>query len=508
MNNNQHVLIFLLLVLFSIFIGVTRLHTYYEPLERDLALYAVIGHEINQGRKLYADLWDHKPPAIYATFALGERVFGYGHRQLYFMNWGTAVLTMMGLFLLVNSMTGNRAISLWAAVFWVVICGDLTLEANQPNSEVFINACMVWGLALFLGSRKPSVWIISGLMFAIASLFKQIIVAPIVTVLGAALVLRFEDRKTTVKKILFIGVTGLAVWGSVMLYFSVTGRWNAFYEAVFEYNLVRYGSLFDNLVVGLQPGRLMPGYLALPMGLLFMVGLGLSLYNKNSGKHLLFCVAWAAGTWVAVSMTGSFFRHYYQLWLPVVVVGCSLGQWCIVQTDHHWLVHGAGVLVLLLLLFHELPFYQIPAEDWSKKKYGDLFITCERLGKELNQLLKPEETFYQFGNESSLYFYSQRSPLTGIVWADSLLQKPFAAKYSKRVIAELEKAPPDLFISDQSIAMLAGSCHPVIQWFSTCYLPLPKNPVRGPFKLFVRRGSKLEKRLNQQSTYFFYIRDL
>jgi len=497
MKNKQHILIFLLLVLLSFFIGVTRLHTYYEPLDRDLALYAVIGHEMNQGRKLYADLWDHKPPAIYATYALGERLFGYGHRQIFFLNWGAATLTMLGLFLLVNSMTGNRAISLWAAVFWVVICGDLKLEANQPNSEVFINACMVWGVALFFGSRKRSVWIMTGLMFALASLFKQIIVFPIVTILGIALVLPLEDRKTVVKKILFIGFTGLAVWGSVMLYFTLTGRWNAFYEAVFEYNMVRSGSLFVNLGVGLRPGHLMPGYLTLPMGLLVMVGLGLSLNNKNSGKHLLLWVAWVVGTWVAVSLPGSFFRHYYQLWLPVVVVGCCLGQWCIAQVDRHWLVHGAGVLLLLLFLFHELPFYQIPAEDWSKKKYGDLFITCERLGKELNQLLRPEETFYEFGNESSLYFYSQRSPVTGIVWADPLLQKPFAAKYSQRVVAELEKAPPDLFIINQPIAMVAGGYHPVVQWFSTRYLPLPKNPVRGPSKLFVRRGSELEKRLNK-----------
>ncbi len=428
MKNKQYILPFVLLGLFSMLIGAARLHTYYEPLERDSALYAVIGHEMNQGRKLYSDLWDHKPPAIYAVYSLGERVFGYGYQQLYFLNWGAAVLTMLGLFLLVNSMTGNRAISLWAAVFWVVICGDLNLQANQPNSEVFINACMVWGVALFFGSRKRSVWIMSGLMFALASLFKQIILAPIVTILGIALVLPLEDRKTVVKKILVIGVTGVSVWGSVMAYFALTGRWNAFYEAVFEYNLVYSGSLFVNLGVGLQPGRLMPGYLALPMELLVMVGLGLSLYNKNSGKHLLFWVAWAAGTWVAVSLPGSFFRHYYQLWLPVVVIGCSLGQWCIAQCNRHWLFHGAGVLVLLLFLFHELPFYQIPAEDWSKKKYGDQFITSEKLGKELNQLLKPEETFYEFGNESSLYFYSQRSPLTGIVFAYPLLQKPLCSK--------------------------------------------------------------------------------
>jgi hypothetical protein len=497
MKNKQEILVFVLLGLFSMLIGATRLHTYYEPLERDLTLYAVIGHEMNQGRKLYADLWDHKPPAIYSTYALGERVFGYGHRQIYFLSWSAATITMLGLFFLINSMTGSQVISLWAAVFWVVICGDLELQANQPNTEVFINACMVWGVALLFGSRKRSKWIMTGLTFALASIFKQIIVVSILAILGAALVLKLEDRKTVVKKILIIGAAGVSVWGSVMAYFALTGRWDAFYEAVFEYNIVYSGNLLENLSNGLQPGHLMPGYFSLPMGLMVTLGLVLSLYKKQSGKHLLFWIAWAVGTWMAVSLPGFFFPHYYQLWLPVIIVGCSLGQWCIVQMNRPWLVHGTGILILLLLLFHELPFYQIPAEDWSKKKYGDLFVATKTLGKEINQIIKPKEIFYQLGDESGLYFYSQRRPLTGIIFASHLFQMPFALEFSQQVMADLEKTPPDLFIINQSTEMVVERCHPVVQWFSTRYLPLSKNPVRGTFKLFVRKGSELEKRLNQ-----------
>jgi len=41
-----------------------RLHTYGEPLERDLTTYAVIGHDMLGGKTLYTDLWDDNPPAI------------------------------------------------------------------------------------------------------------------------------------------------------------------------------------------------------------------------------------------------------------------------------------------------------------------------------------------------------------------------------------------------------------------------------------------------------------
>ena len=55
-----------------------RLRTYDEPFERDIMTYAVIGHELVLGHKLYADVLDNKPPAIYTTFALAETLAGYG----------------------------------------------------------------------------------------------------------------------------------------------------------------------------------------------------------------------------------------------------------------------------------------------------------------------------------------------------------------------------------------------------------------------------------------------
>jgi hypothetical protein len=38
-----------------------RLRTYDERLERDLTAYAVIAHEMLNGKNLYGDLWDRKP---------------------------------------------------------------------------------------------------------------------------------------------------------------------------------------------------------------------------------------------------------------------------------------------------------------------------------------------------------------------------------------------------------------------------------------------------------------
>jgi hypothetical protein len=53
----------LVLVALAAILVAAHLHTYDEPLQTDITGAAVIGHEILAGRALYADMWDHKPPA-------------------------------------------------------------------------------------------------------------------------------------------------------------------------------------------------------------------------------------------------------------------------------------------------------------------------------------------------------------------------------------------------------------------------------------------------------------
>src|SRR5437868_1023590 len=70
-------LVTVVLLLLASSIALARLHTWDEPMERDLTTYAVIGHQLLRGRSLYSDLWDHKPPAIHISYAFADYLFGY-----------------------------------------------------------------------------------------------------------------------------------------------------------------------------------------------------------------------------------------------------------------------------------------------------------------------------------------------------------------------------------------------------------------------------------------------
>ena len=121
----------------AVVIAVTRLHTYGEPLERDLATYAVIAHELSDGRRLYSDLWDHKPPATHITYVAAQALAGVGPGSVYFLGVLTALATLLGVFWAGGTRRPGAVTGLWAVAFWTVAAGDLALQANQPSTEVF-----------------------------------------------------------------------------------------------------------------------------------------------------------------------------------------------------------------------------------------------------------------------------------------------------------------------------------------------------------------------------------
>src|SRR5271157_4684588 len=131
------------LVVCILFIAGVRGLTYHEPVRGDQAVWAVIGHELLQGRRLYADLWDHKPPAIHATFALAELVAGFGPQQIYLLHIAALTITLIGLYRAGTLLGGPRA-GLCAALVWAIGSIFPHWEGFQPNTEAFLNALLVW----------------------------------------------------------------------------------------------------------------------------------------------------------------------------------------------------------------------------------------------------------------------------------------------------------------------------------------------------------------------------
>jgi len=497
----------------SVVVALARLHTYDEPLERDITGYAVAGHALLGGQRLYSDVWDHKPPAIHATYALAEVLAGYGYAPIYLMGVVAAIATLFGVYKAASAF-GGAVPGIWASAFWALLCSDLYLQANQPNTEVFINALLVWALALLVCADRHSFGfkkaVITGILLALASVYKQVVVvnaALLCLVHPAFPPQTMHKRSHLLGQAALMAAVGAATWATVLGYFAATGRFSDFYENVVVYNSQYAGSIWSNIATSWQPALLLPNALkrvALPLIAVSLIGAGVALATSRiSGRCWMFLVASMIATQAAVALPGKFFAHYYQLWVPLLAVCAGIGvnslRWVASKGATYW-SHTAGATVLVLLLGLQLPLYRLAPEDWSRRKYGEVFVDSQRMGREIGSLLKPGETFFEWGAESGLYFDSQREPSSGILAPVYLLfNRRIGAEVSKRLIEDLARRPPELFVVHRPNYSERMRTHPVIAWFSSRYKLFPHNPVRGRFILLIRRGGALEARLKGQA---------
>jgi 4-amino-4-deoxy-L-arabinose transferase-like glycosyltransferase len=481
-----------------------RLHTYNEPLERDVTTYAVIAHEMLGGRALYSDLWDHKPPAIHVTYAAAEVIAGYGRNSIFLMNVASAIATLLACYFAGSAAGGGRTGGLVAASLWALISGDLAIEGNQPNTEVFLNACLTTAFAVFVRAEKrnlgPCGALLVGLLFAVASLYKQVVVAQAALLAFAYLAWPPDGlRKRAVADVAIIAGVGAAAWAMVLGYFYALGRGAAFTEAVFTYNRDYSGGILKNLSHTLSSQPVSPDVIAviLPLAIVSVIGLVLGLIF-GPGRQWILLLGFAIGTHIAVLLPGWFFAHYYQLWLPPLAIGTG---WAvallkrILPSGMSWPSYATAGIACAGVVTLEVPYYQASAEIWSMRKYGYIFLETERVARKIDGLLSPSGTFYEWGRESGFYFTSGRRPPSGIVFADPLLRGPAIGELSRRLINDLERAKPDLIIVEDEIRTQTRG-HPVMNWIEENYRPFARTKM---FLLLARKGSQLDRQQQQPS---------
>ncbi|MEP7014212.1 MAG: hypothetical protein ABI925_02110 [Verrucomicrobiota bacterium] len=484
----------------------SRLHTYDEPLDRDLTTYAVIAHEMLSGKALYSDLWDHKPPAIHVTYAAAELIAGYGRDSIFLMNITAAVATLLACYWAGSAAGGGRTGGCFAAAFWALASGNLAIEGNQPNTEVFLNACLATAFAILVRKRNLGTWaaVLVGLLFAAASLYKQVVLVQAALLLGAyCLCCESTSRKRAIIDAMIIAAIGAAMWGLVFAYFFMRGSGPAFTEAVFTYNNYYAKSGWNYTVSNFQGWPTVShDVLAIALSMMVLVIAGL-VHGLTFGprRHWTLLLAFLASTGIAVLLPGWFYWHYHQLWLPPLAIGSG---WAIalfrrlLPTTLSALSYSVGGVACAVVVMAQVPDYLAPAEAWSYNKYGIIFLGTDQFAYRLNRLLPPGATFYEWGSETELYFSSQRRPASGILFAYPMLSGPLMDKLSQRLISDLEKSRPDLIIVGKNTLAETNPGHPVIHWFKENYRPFSETDL---FILLARKGGTLEAASTSHSTW-------
>src|SRR5262249_51415777 len=119
--------------------------------------------------------------------------------------------------------------------------GGLDLAGNQPNTEAFMNVLLTAGFFVFARSKTSALgWsraTVAGVMFAIASLYKQVVIAqPFLLALSWLLLAPRERRRNATVDVAIIASIGGIVWALVLGYFAMRNHLGAFADAVVTYN--------------------------------------------------------------------------------------------------------------------------------------------------------------------------------------------------------------------------------------------------------------------------------
>jgi hypothetical protein len=496
----------------ALLLAALRFPTFNEPVDRDSGFYLAFGHGMHQGRHLYHDLIDHKPPGIFVAFYLAEFLTGYGPAELYFLNVALGIASLVAAYAGCALLTGNRQSGLAAAALWLAISGDLSLLANQPNAEAFMNAFTLVGLAsLAAACQKPAGWawyLFAGLCFGAASLFKQVSLATAIPVLAATIL--FPLGKRTRGQAL--GEAGLvlgtiaACWGATLALFKLMGTYPEFQQWVFDYGREYAGNMGANLFS--SPPFPRHSWLLLPAILAGIAAIALRLKDRQPALLLLML---ALGSHIAVALPGKTFPHYHQLWFVFASLGFGFAyEVASARPILARITPLAGFAIPLLLATIQIPNLALSPSAVSVQKYGPQFRAARVVGDFLNQTLAPGDTFFNFGDDAELYFLTRRAPLLPFADCVRLISPTYGDRDRAALLGQLQQAQPEVivadFITEQYLLRpkTRGSARPLapgefpaysrelIEFLETNYRA--QIPPLGRFVVMARKGGAWEKR--------------
>jgi 4-amino-4-deoxy-L-arabinose transferase-like glycosyltransferase len=260
----------------------------------------------------------------------------------------------------------------------------------------------------------------------------------------------------------------------------------------------------------LLPGRLV--YL-IPLIALTLAALVVAIVRRSntSRASALMMIAWIVGTYVTVALPGTFFPHYYQLWIPPLCVGGGCGAVALARAlgrpRLQSLIGSAATIVIALFV---LPQYADDAKEWSIEKYGVWFVEVREVGQLAEKLVPQGQTFFEIGTDPGLYYYAHRRPSSGILWAHRALIGPYRHTWAQKAINDLNASRPDLVIMDRIV--LPPKKHPYTTWLrENNFVPFDNpeidamysrdhaRPEDRRFVFMIRKGSAMWDRAQQMS---------
>jgi 4-amino-4-deoxy-L-arabinose transferase-like glycosyltransferase len=393
------------------------------PFERDESVYATIARGMLNGDVPYRDLFDNKPPLVFGWYAFSFIVFGENDVAPRLVAALLLSLTTLALFAEARLLFSRRVAYVAAGAF--ALSTGLPLVALHSNTEAYMLFPMVASLLTFtMGMRSGRLgWFLAaGALGALAVMTKQVAIWNLAALALTAIAWRWRSGGPLAGRaapLVFLATGAAGVMALIATPFFAVGALGDMAYANVSYNRLYIAALtFGDRALNLAQGGAFVLAIAGPrIGAAVLGLIKVLLKSKRALDYLL--VVWAVASLAGVAMAGRFYPHYFlhvvpaaavlaavlsveyfqgagwrRIPRPVVLVAAALTLVAVVT-------NGALYLAPWRTQQRVAPpvFYQ---SQWAENS--------ELLGAYIADRTSPEDTIFNLGRESQVYFYADRRP--------------------------------------------------------------------------------------------------
>lgn len=309
----------------------------------DEGIYQVLGQAIAQGKTLYVDVWDNKPPLLYYIYAIGQG-------NLFFaklMSLLAGMLSVVAFYFLAKEIFRYKKSIILSVSVFSILFGLPVIEGNIANAENFmllpsiLSALFVLKFAKFPSSGNI---LKSGFILSISLAIKIVAVFDFAAFLIFLLISKKHLYRS--RYLLYFVFSFLSLLAVFSVFFMSQGYFREFVESIFLMN-VSYVEAENTFIF--------------PMGILFvktvllLFGMVAIFYFKDKlSRTALFIFIW-----VIFGLYNAFFSDRpYTHYLLVLLSAFSLLIGHIAESKKERVVVVASVIAICLIAYFHFRIYR------------------------------------------------------------------------------------------------------------------------------------------------------
>lgn len=479
---------------------VLRLPGFFEPAwSQDAGAYANIGRALDQGGRLYSEVWDNKPPGMYWLSA-ADMAGGAGALRVQIALTAIVALSTLLVFLVARRLA-TPAVGLSTALLFAVVASVPNFTGNQLNAEIAGVLPVLAAMLLLVGRTPISARraLTAGVLLGFGLLFKATFAADVLAGLAVpSLVALAQGRRPGSKELtttVLIGAGTLALCAAAAVGVQLHGSVRALLDVVLHQDprYAAWGQLTG------PSGTPPPTFDASPSALLRAIAYSRLLIVVGGGAAVAILLArrghragavvafWLACDLAATMVDNRALTHYVQQMVGSLALAAALlaaHLWrqrppaaralAVAALPAMWVtmlgalflpraeaavatLHRVPPLILENASGRQLPGYYRRALDLATgritlQQYRAAFTSpVYPAGEELARLLdahsRPGQRVFIWGDLSSwAYAFADRQPASRFIWMDTAYQ--LYPDGEAVLVDDLRRSPPAVLIAE------------------------------------------------------------